>query len=141
MILLKGIIMNKVISFAVLFLTSIAAVAGPSNDRKLMTCVGSDLQGTKASIFAQVYVLSSNQVEGMKIQFKKQVLVNEVYKVIGQPYSNGVINNHIIFNAKTDSDLALVLPAHFRMLKTTGAFLSQQNGDEISFTTMKCNLQ
>lgn len=131
--------MKLTIAFSLFF--SAIAFAGPADSRQFMTCAGADLNGMKVPVLVEAHVLNSKELEGMKIQYKKQVWVNEVNKVVGQPYNDNVITNHTMFKAKTDQDLSIVLPVNFRMLKATSAFLAQQKGDDITFTVLNCKLQ
>jgi hypothetical protein len=129
--------MKVLLATALLF--SVTSFAG--QNRQLMTCDASAVNGQKPSLSLQVYVLNAHELEEMKIQFKNQILVNELNPVEGVPYNDGIINNHVAFVPKSDSDLAIVLPVNFQLMKTIAGFLSQQKGDDVSFTALDCNIQ
>ncbi len=124
--------------FTYVLLISMNALAGQK--LQYMNCQGANLNGIKAPVQVQVAVLNSMQLVGMKIKFKNQVWVNELDQLQGQPYNEGLIRDHFIFKAKTDKDLAIILPANFRILKKMDAYLAHQNGDEINFTALACVL-
>jgi hypothetical protein len=130
----------KAILLLALALVSTTAFAGQTPGRQQLVCNGVKLNGIKQPVMVQVLVLNSKQVEGMKIRYKNQIWVNELNRVQGELYDDGIIKNHVMFTAKTDSDLAILLPVNFRMMKTTDAYLAKQVGDEISFTAMTCTL-
>lgn len=130
--------MNKLIS--VILTLSFAAMA-QAQERKFLVCAGTALNGIKVPVHVQLYVLNSKQVEGMKIQIKSQVLVNEVNRVEGKAYNDGIISNHLAFTAKTDKYLSVILPVNFRMMKTTEAFLAQEKGDDVTLTAISCSFK
>ncbi len=128
--------MNKLI---VILTIVLAAMAHAQQESKFMVCAGSNVNGVKVPVYVQLYVVNSKQVEGLKIQIKKQVLVNEVSRITGQAYNDGLISNHMSFTAKSDKDLSIILPLNFRMMKTTEAFLAQEKGDDVTLTSITCS--
>ncbi len=131
--------MKLLLSFVFLFST--VAFANQAPGRQFMSCFGAELDGVKAPILVQFFVLNSKQVEGLKIQYKKQVWVNEINKVMGQVYNDGIIVNHVIFTPRSNEDLAVLLPANFRLMKSINAFLSQEEGDQVNFTALTCSFK
>lgn len=128
--------MNKLMS---VILTIAFAAMAQGQERKFMVCAGTNINGVKVPVYVELYVLNSKQVEGLKIQIKKQILVNEVSRITGQAYNDGLLSNHISFTAKTDKDLSIILPLNFRMMKTTEAFLAQEKGDDVTLTSITCS--
>ena len=132
--------MRAVVQFSLVLLASVSAFAGQSQGRQKLVCNGAKINGIKNPLLVQVQVLNSNQLEGMKIRFKNKILVNEMNKVEGELYNDGIINNHVMFTAKTDNDLSLLLPLNFQLMKATDAYLSKEEGNEVSFTALTCTL-
>lgn len=130
--------MKALFQLALVLFASVSAMAGQG--RQQLICNGDKVNGMRIPLLVQVQVLNSKQVEGLKIRFKNQVWVNELNKVEGELYDDGIINNHVMFTAKTDNDLAILLPVNFQLMKTTGAFLSMQKGNDVSFAALSCTL-
>ena len=125
--------------FLVAALVSSFAFAGQT--KQFMDCTGAPFNGVKNPLSVQAYVINSKQVEAIKIQYKSQIWVNELNRVQGQPYDDGIINNHVMFVPKSDEALGVVLPNNFQMFKKLDGFLSVQKGDDISFAALTCTLQ
>ena len=128
--------MNKLMS---VILTIAFAAMAQAQERKFLVCAGTSINGYKVPVYVQLNVVNSKQVEDLKIQIKKQVLVNEVSRIEGQAYNDGLISNHLSFTAKTDKDLSVILPLNFRMMKTIEAFLAQEKGDDVTLTSISCS--
>ena len=127
-------------ALVLVLLASVSAFAGQTQGRQQLICNGAKINGIKNPLLVQVQVLNSKQLEGMKIRFKNQIWVNELNRVEGELYNDGIINNHVMFTAKTDNDLALLLPVNFQLMKATEAYLAKEEGNEVSFAALTCTL-
>ncbi len=127
--------------FSIVLLASLSSWAGVNQNRKTMTCGGSPVNGVKVPFWVQAQVLNSVAIEAIIIKYKNQVLVNETSRIKSKPYSDGIINDHLVFFPKTDQELGIVLPPNFNYLNRVDGFLSIQKGDDITFTALDCVLQ